>query len=58
MGYDHLLFTLDYEAISQCAGDFNCDGDVDGSDLAQYIDADDRVSLSDVAANFGKSTCF
>jgi len=36
-------------------GDFDKDGDVDGSDLAEYIRDDDGISLMDLAANFGKS---
>jgi len=36
-----------------CEGDFDADGDVDGSDLAQYILDDGGVGLADFAANFG-----
>jgi len=58
MGYDHLLFTIDHDVVPHCKGDFNCDGDVDGKDLAEYICADDIMSLADLAMNFGKSSCF
>jgi hypothetical protein len=40
------------------AGDFNKDGDVDGGDLAEYINDDGGVSLADFAENFGKSAYF
>jgi len=41
-----------------CPGDFEPDGDVDGSDLAEYILDDNGVSFADFAASFGKSGCF
>jgi hypothetical protein len=40
-----------------CKGDFNEDGDIDGSDLAEYIRADDGMNLADFAGNFGKTDC-
>jgi len=41
----------------ECEGDFDDDGDVDGSDLAAYIDDNQGISLSDFAANFGRIGC-
>jgi len=54
MGYDHLLFTLDHEATPQCAGDFTCDGDVDGGDLADLIANSDLVHLAEFVTEFGR----
>ena len=36
-----------------CDGDFEPDGDVDGDDLADYIDNDMGIGLGSFAANFG-----
>ena len=35
--------------------DLDGDGDVDGSDLAEYIRADTGLNLADLALNFGKN---
>jgi hypothetical protein len=40
-----------------CDGDFEPDGDVDGSDLAAYISNSTGIDLGDFAANFGKNDC-
>jgi hypothetical protein len=40
-----------------CRGNSDEDGDVDGSDLAEYIRVGGGVSLADFAMNFGKSAC-
>jgi hypothetical protein len=40
-----------------CDGDFEPDGDVDGSDLAEYISDSREIGLEDFAANFGKDDC-
>jgi photosystem II stability/assembly factor-like uncharacterized protein len=41
-----------------CEGDFApADGDVDGSDLAAYIADQAGISLSDFAAEFGRTNC-
>ena len=39
------LFLTSFQSFAQCCGDFNCDGDVDGSDLAIF------------AADFGRTDC-
>ncbi len=44
-------------AIITCDGDFNVDGDVDGSDLATSADDQSLLDLSVFAANFGKDDC-
>lgn len=43
--------------IEQCAGDFDEDGDVDGSDLAAFADDGLGITLDGFAANFGRSNC-
>ncbi|TFG37536.1 MAG: hypothetical protein E4H46_01555 [Desulfobacterales bacterium] len=40
-----------------CLGDFNGDGDVDGSDLAHQSGQDTSISVSDFAANYGLTDC-
>ncbi len=40
-----------------CAGDYDYDGDVDGSDMAAYIDDDIGISLSDFTADIGRTDC-
>jgi len=39
------LFLTSFQSFAQCEGDFDCDGDVDGSDLAIF------------AADFGRTDC-
>jgi hypothetical protein len=57
MEYTHLQFALDHDAVLQCRGDFNCDDDVDGIDLATYISDSAGISLEDFAGDFGKTDC-
>lgn len=40
-----------------CATDMDGDGDVDGSDLAQYLDATGEVALWEIAGNLGSPDC-
>jgi hypothetical protein len=40
-----------------CPGDFNGDGDVDGSDLAEFIFDSGGLGVDIFAANFGKENC-
>lgn len=40
-----------------CAGDFNGDGDVDGSDLAEFITGTSGVDLQQFAGHFGRINC-
>jgi hypothetical protein len=44
-------------APSDCEGDFEFDGDVDGSDLARLIKYEIDVDLNTFADNFGKTEC-
>ena len=39
------LFLTSFQSFAECEGDFDCDGDVDGSDLAVF------------AADFGRTNC-
>ena len=45
-------------AVAGCPGDLDHDGDVDGSDLAEYIEDTTVMSLSDFAGDFGKDNCY
>jgi hypothetical protein len=44
-------------AIESCAGDFNKDGDIDGSDLASFAAAGTGISLEMFSKNFGRVNC-
>ncbi|UCF91834.1 MAG: right-handed parallel beta-helix repeat-containing protein [Desulfobacterales bacterium] len=46
-----------YEYHPGCTGDFDTDGDVDGSDLAAYAFAPAGLDLDDFAAAFGRTNC-
>jgi hypothetical protein len=48
---------LEMETAEGCPGDFDTDGDVDGKDLAEYIEDSGGISLSDFAGNFGRNDC-
>ncbi len=43
--------------FSGCAGDFDNDGDVDGRDLKELIDATSLRNLSEFAMEFGRMDC-
>jgi len=70
--YDVYLIKLRHEFGDICEGDFDCDRDVDGSDLATFVDAyavgdpqadlngDGNVDTKDLAifaADFGRTDC-
>ena len=40
-----------------CEGDFNTDGDVDGSDIASYVVNSTSIILDVFAADFGRNNC-
>ena len=40
-----------------CEGDFDGDGDVDGSDLATYAAGGTGITLEAFAAHFGRTDC-
>lgn len=44
-------------AYAKCEGDFNHDGDVDGSDLATYAAGGTGITLEAFAADFGRTDC-
>ncbi len=43
--------------IELCEGDFDKDGDVDGSDLAVFAAGGTSITLEEFAANFGRTDC-
>jgi len=53
---DH-QYTIAPAPVSTCQGDFDGDGDVDGSDLAALIAAPAQLEVSVFATNFGKNNC-
>lgn len=46
-----------YEYYPRCAGDCEPDGDVDGYDLAEYVEHPGGISLGEFAGNFGRDDC-
>ncbi|MDY6842498.1 MAG: hypothetical protein SVW57_00210 [Thermodesulfobacteriota bacterium] len=44
-------------SVNDCDGDFDSDGDVDGSDLAKLVANPSQLSLSSFAEEFGVTTC-
>ncbi len=42
---------------NECISDFDLDGDVDGKDLAQYIENTYGVSLTNISEQFGGTIC-
>lgn len=65
-GYGYVLlnasaYQIDGEIIGvnpACEGDFDHDGDVDGSDLAVFAAGGTGITLEDFAADFGRTNCF
>ena len=55
--YPGFWYTLMFEVENTCDGDFEPDGDVDGSDLAEYISYSMDIGLGDFAKNFGRDNC-
>ncbi len=46
-------FTLGEDTADICFGDSEADGDVDGADLASFIENRDFIRLNELAANYG-----
>ena len=46
-----------YASIKRCRGDFDKDGDVDGSDLATFAAGGTGITLEEFAADFGRTDC-
>ena len=44
-------------SADDCVGDFDGDGDVDGSDLRVYIDGGEYQNIADFAKGFGRVNC-
>ena len=42
----------------KCVGDYEGDGDVDGSDLAAYVAGDLSIRLEEFAQDFGRVNCY
>ncbi len=40
-----------------CEGDFDYDGDVDGSDLAVFVAGGTGITLEEFVADFGRTDC-
>ena len=57
--FENWFFFLSWNVpcIPPCEGDFELDGDVDGSDLAEYISGSMVIALEDFAENFGRDDC-
>lgn len=55
--YPGFWYTAEFEVIVPCNGDFEPDGDVDGSDLFTYISYIMEVDLRDFSVEFGRIDC-
>lgn len=55
--YPGFWYTVKYGFVVTCVGDFGPDGDVDGSDLYDYIVYSSEIGLIDFAADFGRTDC-
>jgi serine protease AprX len=56
-GYGRIDVINTLSLLNLCQGDVEPDGDVDGSDLAEYISDSMGIALEDFAANFGRNDC-
>ena len=54
---DYGVTTSWVASVNDCDGDFDKDGDVDGSDLAQLAADLGLLGLSSFAAEFGRTDC-
>jgi hypothetical protein len=55
--YSFDVFMLQEEADETCPGDFDADGDVDGTDLYKRLSGAASLDLGVFAQNFGKNDC-
>ena len=55
--YPTAIARFDLSSLSVCKGDFNNDGDVDGSDLAVFAVGGTTITLEEFATDFGRTTC-
>jgi serine protease AprX len=56
-GYGRIDVMNTLSLLDLCKGDVEPDGDVDGTDLAEYISGSMVFVLEDFAANFGRNDC-
>lgn len=54
---DPVAMNVSGTGVGACEGDFDSDGDVDGSDLAELAADPGLLDLSSFAANFGRTDC-
>ena len=55
--YPGFWYTVAAEPMDACEGDFDEDGDVDGSDLAVFAAGETTITLEEFASDFGKTNC-
>lgn len=55
--YATAIARFDLSSLSVCEGDFNNDGDVDGSDLAVFAVGGTTITLEEFATDFGRTNC-
>jgi len=55
--YATAIARFDLSSLSVCEGDFDQDGDVDGSDLAAFAAGGTTITLEEFATDFGKTNC-
>ena len=52
-----ISFFINWLTPPACEGDFDFDGDADGSDLAAYISIVFGIDLKDLSNDFGRTDC-
>ena len=55
--YATAIARFDLSSLSVCDGDFDLDGDVDGSDLAVFAVGGTTITLEEFATDFGRTNC-
>jgi len=55
--YATAIARFDLSSLSVCEGDFDLDGDVDGSDLAVFAAGGTTITLEEFATDFGRTNC-
>lgn len=55
--YATAIARFDLSSLSVCEGDFDLDGDVDGSDLAVFAVGGTTITLEKFSTDFGRTNC-
>jgi len=55
--YATAIARFELSSLQVCEGDFNNDGDVDGSDLATFAAGSTTITLEKFSTDFGRTNC-